>query len=542
MELYPYQRECLAALWDYWKANSSGRPILVCPTGSGKSFIVASIIEKISKRYPRYRFLIATHTKEIVSQNATELQGVMPAEPIGIYSAGLNQKVVRRITFGNIQSLYKRARDLQFDMLIVDECHLIARNEDTMYQKTIDALTKNNPRMLILGLTATPMRLDQGSLIAEGSTFTDIAYNIGIRELIDGKYLSPLVSMAKKAVDLTGVKTSGYDYNQTDLQGAFDKEALIDMHCKDIIKCAGERKHWLIFCSGIQHAEDVCNKFRELGIAADFVHGEMMNMERDHKIAKFKDGSTRALCNVGVLTTGFNFRAVDCVVLLRATKSASLYIQCVGRGTRIADSKLDCLVLDYGGNIERHGPIDMVYVKPGKDKKAEVGVSPFKRCPECGCCVPPRTAMCPSCEYVFPDNTQNLEIKPTTSPILSAIEEVEIDYREVKRHLKEGKPDSFKIVYHAGMRMFMDFLCFDHGGFAATQAAKKWYNRGGQLPAPRTVEEALLRKDELSEVRTLRVIRREKFHEILSAVLESKESQQNRQRKEQETWEAENPL
>lgn len=536
MDLYPYQRDAINALWRYWKENPKGSPLIVCPTGGGKSLILSSIISQISAKLPRFRFLLATHTKEIVSQNAKELQGLMSGELIGIYSAGLGSKNMRRVTFANVQSIYKKARELTVDMLIVDEAHLISQNEKSMYQTLISLLQKNNHRVMVMGLTATPMRMDQGSLISDGSTFTDIAYNIGIRELIDGGYLCPLVSMAKNAVDLSGVHTSGYDYNQGEMQEAFDRKSLVEEHCKDIIKCAGERRHWLIFCTGIKHAQDVSAKLMEIGIAADYVSGDMLNIERDQKIARFKDGTIRALCNVGVLTTGFNFRPVDCVVLLRATKSASLYIQCVGRGTRTADGKTNCLVLDYGGNIERHGPIDMVYVKPGKSKKAEVGVAPFKRCPMCGCCVATKVTACPNCDYLFPEPTKELEMKPSAAPILSAVEEIEVTARNIMRHQKDGKPDSLKIVYYSGMRTFMDFLCFEHGGFASTQAAKKWWSRGGVVPAPKTIAEALHRSEELPPVRSLKVIKRGKYHEILSVEVESKQESAARKEREQQEY------
>jgi len=538
MQLYPYQKEAINALWQFWKESPQGAPLLVCPTGSGKSFVIASIIQQISAKYPKMRFLVATHTKEIVSQNAKELQTLI-TEPIGIYSAGLGQKYIRRITFANIQSIYKKAFELNADFLIIDEAHLISRNESSMYQTLISGLQKNNARLKVLGLTATPMRMDQGSLIAEGSTFTDIAYDISIRRLIEDGFLSPVISIAKESVDLSNVTTSGYDYNQSLLQDAFDQAALIDTHCKDIIKQAADRKHWLIFCAGIKHAEDVSAKLNEMGIPADYVTGEMTNIDRDHRIARFKDGTTKALCNVGVLTTGFNYRPVDCVVLLRATKSASLYIQCVGRGTRKAEGKHNCLVLDYGANIERHGPIDLITVKSNKGKKSEVGVAPHKFCPMCGCAVPTKTSTCPSCEYIFPESTKELELKPSTSPILSTIEQFDITHTMTKRHQKADRPDSFKIEYFSGPRVFSDFLCFDHGGWATVKAKQKWISRGGSLPCPATVDEAMARNFEIPPGVKISVIKRDKYHEILNVITESKAEREARREKEQKQYEAE---
>lgn len=537
MKPYPYQEEAIAALWNYWKDNPRGAPIIVAPTGSGKSYIIATIINRISAKHPKFRFIVATHTKEIVSQNSKELQALLPEEPIGVYSAGLGEKRIRRITFANIQSLYKKAKELECDMLIIDECHMLSRNENSMYQKLISGLQDKNQRLKILGLSATPMRMDQGSLIAEGSTFTDIAYDISIRKLIEQGYLCPIISKVKETVDLSNVSTSGYDYNQKELELAFNRKALIDMHCADIIAQAKDRKHWLIFCAGIQHAKEVAEKFNAMGIPAEFLSSEMFDWERDLKIKRFKDGQIKALCNVGILTTGFNFRSIDAVALLRATKSASLYIQCVGRGTRTFEGKKDCLILDYGGNIERHGPIDLVQIKTGKKRKAEVGVAPHKTCPICGCVVFIKASACPSCDYIYPDNTKELEIKPTSAPVLSQVETFEVLETVVKRHKKMGKPDSFKIEYQCkGVFMpFTDYLCFDHGGFATSVAQRKWLERGGAAFAPKSVKEAFDRQKEIKPASKISVIKKEKFHEILHVEFTTLEQQQSQ-------WEAENPF
>jgi DNA repair protein RadD len=545
IELYPYQAECIRELWRFWKLKPRGAPLLVAPTGSGKSLILSSIISQISTKHPKYRFLIATHTKEIVEQNSQALREIMPNNLIGIYSAGLGQKQISRITFANIQSIYKKAKSLEVGMLIIDEAHLTSRNESSMYQQLISGLQEKNPLLKILGLTATPMRMDQGSLIAEGSTFTDIAYDISIKQLIDEKYLTPLLSLPREAVDLSNVKTSGYDYNQKDLEDAFNRDALIESHCQDIIKAGAERKHWLIFCSGIDHARDVMIQFRALGVDCDYITGEMCAWERDTKLARFRNGEIRALCNVNVLTTGFNFRAVDLVVLLRATKSASLYVQIVGRGARTSPGKENCLVLDYGGNIDRHGPVDLVEVKISKDKRATVGIAPHKSCPLCKCVVFIKVMECPNCGFKFPEPTQALEIAPASSPIISmpiTPEVYPVYNRLFKRHEKTGKPDSFKIEYHctdgAHSKYLFDFLCFEHPDFAGSMARRKWIARGGQKPPPNTVAEALERVSELPSVVEISAVQKGKYYEILSTKTETLEAAMLRAKAEQEAWEA----
>jgi len=525
MELRPYQIASIRALWASWKDNPKAAPVLVCPTGSGKSCIISAIIAQISAKTATRRFLIVTHTKEIVRQNSEDLQRLMPNEAIGIYSAGLGSKRIQRVTFANVQSIYKIAKNLTVDLCIIDEAHMLSKDDNSMYQKLVRNLQEKNPAVRIMGLTATPMRMDQGSLIAEGATFTEIAYEVSIRELIDQGYLSPLVSMAKKAVDLTGVKTSGYDYNQGDLQFAFNKQDIIDAQVKEIIEAGSDRRHWLIFCSGIEHAQAVTATLRAAGITADFVTGEMPTMNRDMIINRFMAGETQALCNVGVLTTGFNFKPIDLVVLLRSTKSASLYIQMVGRGTRTADGKQNCKVLDFGGNIERHGPIDLIKIGAKKEKKGEVSVAPHKKCPICDCVVPIGVKVCPSCDYPYPEPAAQLEIKASSASIISteelaaklAIREFNVTNRIIVRHRgKDGKPDTLRITYSIGSKAYSDYFCFEHSGFPRRIAEGKWIAAGGQHPAPKTVQDAIDRQGELPTVTRVKVDTSKKFPEILS--------------------------
>lgn len=525
LTLRPYQIAAIRALWASWKDNAQAAPILVCPTGSGKSLLCSSIIAQISAKHPHARFLVVTHTKEIVRQNSEELQRLMPNEAIGVYSAGLGSKRIQRVTFANVQSIYKVAKTLTASLLIIDESHLVSKDENSMYQKLVKNLQVNNPNIKIMGLTATPMRMDQGSLIAEGSTFTEIAYEISIKELIEQGYLCPLVSMAKQAVDLTGVKTSGYDYNQGDLQFAFNKQDIIDAQVKEIIAGGADRKHWLLFCSGIEHAQTVTTTLRAQGIAADYVTGEMPTMNRDMIINRFMSGETQALCNVGVLTTGFNFKPIDMIVLLRATKSASLYIQMVGRGTRTAEGKLNAKILDFGGNIQRHGPIDLIKIGAKKERKAEASVAPHKKCPICDCVVPIGVKVCPSCDYPYPEPAAELEIVASEAPIVSideerarlAIIDMSVTNRIIVRHRgKDGKPDTLRITYSVGSKAYSDYFCFEHSGFPRRIAEGKWLATGGQHPVPRTVQEALDRQHELPTVTRVKVDTSKKFPEILS--------------------------
>lgn len=504
---------------------------MVCPTGSGKSIICGHIIQQVVNQRPGYNIWIVSHRKEILTQNAEKLQKLLPDLRIGIYSASLGEKRINKITFASIQSIYKNTYYLDpAHLIIVDEAHLISKNSDSMYQKFIQGMLAKNHDTKIIGMTATPFRMDQGSLLDKGSIFTDVAYNVSIQQLITEGYLSPITSRApkKEQVDLSGVKTSGYDYVQSEVEERFHTKTTAI--CKDIVERGAGRLSWLIFCSGIMHAKEIAEELGKYGVAADYLTGEMMPMERDSKIAKFKTGETMALCNCDILTTGFDHPAVDLLVLLRATKSTGLYVQIIGRGMRIAPGKSECLVLDYGGNVSRHGPIDLIDIKPKREKEnVLIGVPPTKQCPKCDAIVGTRTVEC-SCGYIFPADTC-LEKKVSELPVISEQEELDVTWHNYKAHNKEGKPPSLKITYGSGPRLVHEFLCFEHGGYATQKAKQIWQKRGGAMPPPVRTDEALRRIEELVRPGKMKIIKDGKWDRVVE-IIAKEESREEVEAKE----------
>jgi DNA repair protein RadD len=192
--------------------------------------------------------------------------------------------------------------------------------------------------------------------------------------------------------------------------------------------------------------------------------------EREGKIAAFKAGRLRCLINVNVLTTGFNVPHVDLVALVRATASTGLYVQMVGRGTRLADGKVNCLVLDYGQNVERHGFIDAV--KPRDKDSGGNGTAPVKMCEVCQTMCHTAVRVCPECGNEFPAPTSNHGTKAYGGAILSTqvqAEWVDVDDVHYSRHRKDDKPDSVKVTYQTGIAFVSEWLCPDHGGYAASR-------------------------------------------------------------------------
>jgi DNA repair protein RadD len=186
LQLRSYQRAAVDAIPEYFR-HHDGNPLIEIPTAGGKSLVMAAFIQEVLAQYPDERIIIVTHVRELIAQNYHELLRLWPGAPAGIYSAGLNRRDTQaQILLCGIQSVHKRAYDLQrCDLLLIDEAHLVPRSGNTMYRRFIDDLRVINPKLKIIGFTATPFRLDSG-LLHEGddALFTDIAYAVSIRDLI----------------------------------------------------------------------------------------------------------------------------------------------------------------------------------------------------------------------------------------------------------------------------------------------------------------------------------------------------------------------
>src|SRR5262249_45525244 len=183
------------------------------------------------------------------------------------------------------------------------------------------------------------------------------------------------------------------------LQAAVDRESITDTAVDEILAYGEGRRSWLVFCSGVEHATHVAAALRGRGVSCATIFGDTPPAERDRTIAAFKRGEIRALASMGVLTTGFNAPSVDLIAMLRPTKSVGLYVQMVGRGTRLAPGKQNCLVLDFAGNVARHGPVDAV--KPARSAEGD-GPPPSKVCPDCDSIVAAAARQCPDCGHQFP--------------------------------------------------------------------------------------------------------------------------------------------
>jgi DNA repair protein RadD len=516
LTLRPYQEAAIAAIYEYYETKS-GNCCIVIPTAGGKSLVMASFIEGVLKAWPDQRILIVTHVRELIAQNHAEMIGLWPEAPAGTYSAGLGKREAQaRVLFAGIQSIHRRAHEIgHTDLVLIDEAHLIPGNSSTMYRRFLDALQVINPALKVIGLTATPFRTGSG-MLHEGkdALFTDIAYEAPVRDLIDAGFLSPLISKQPATrLDVSKVGTRAGDFIARDLAAAVDHEAMTRAAVAEIITHGKDRKSWLAFCSGVDHARHVAEEFARQGITCRTIFGDTPKEERDAIIAAFKRGEIRALASMGVLTTGFNAPAVDLIALLRPTKSAGLYVQMVGRGTRLAPDKENCLVLDFAGNVRRHGPIDLV--RPKRPGYGGGGEAPTKVCPECDSIMALSATECPDCGYVFP--AREVKIAPTaaTLPVLSPkVQWLPVHGVSYSRHDKRGGLPSMKVTYSCGLKSYNEWVCVEHQGYARQKALEWWRKRAPGFPMPRTVDDAIAQSGQLTRPIAISVHPSGRFLEI----------------------------
>lgn len=490
MELRSYQTEAIEALYTYFSGNT-GNPLVVMPTGTGKSVVIGGFIREAVTAYRGTRILVLTHVKELIQQNFMALLRAWPEAPAGIYSAGLSRRDLHaQILFAGIQSIHKHAAKVQrCDLVLIDEAHLLGRTDSGMYRAFLKQLDEINAGLLkVVGFTATPYRLDTG-MLHEGKDrlFTDIAYDVPVLDMIQQGYLSPVIpKQTATQLDVSGVGTRGGEFIAGQLEAAVDRDEVTKAAVAEIVQHGEGRGSWLIFCSGVKHAEHVRDAIREHGISAETVTGETPGPQRDAILTAYKAGQLRCVTNANVLTTGFDAPGTDLVALLRPTKSTGLYVQMVGRGTRIAPGKDDCVVLDFAGNTARHGPIDKVDGRK-KEKGEELGEAPVKVCPECQTINHAAVRHCIECDYAFPPPEIKIAAKAATNALLSTQlrpEWCEVTGISYARHEKPGKPASLRVTYQCGMARHSEWVCLEHEGYPRQKAEAWWRRRtSGAIPA-----------------------------------------------------------
>lgn len=532
--LRDYQQWAVDETWRYFETNR-GNPVIAMPTGTGKSHVIAGLLQKMLYSYCQTRAMVLTHVKELIVQDYEKFIDCWPNAPAGIYSAGLNKKEFhQQITFGGIGSVVKKAHLFgHIDIVFVDECDLVSPSEKTSYNKFFAELRKHNPLLKIIGLTATPWRQGQGHITEDG-LFTDVCVDMtGVEAFnwfIDEGYLIPLVPKPTKLeLDISGVHMRGGEFIAAELQVAVDKNEITEKALREAMEAGHNRHSWLIFASGVSHAKNIADMLTIMGIDCKAVYSGMEadGLNRDEIIRDFKAGKLRAVVNNNVLTTGFDYTGIDFILMLRPTGSSRLWVQMLGRGTRpmyfpgfdlntkdgrlmsiAASQKHNTLVMDFAANIRKLGPINDP-VLPKAKGKGPPGVAPIKECPECNTwnhatvrycggkpVTDPAFNIARGCGYEFKFVTK-LKVEASTEALIKGVVDLpivksfKVDHITYTAHHKNGKA-MLKATYYCGLANFTDYVCVEHDeGNYALRKAREWWRTRSPEPMPRTCDAAL---------------------------------------------------
>lgn len=361
---------------------------------------------------------------------------------------------------------------------LVHNCHLVRREDDGMYRELIRGLQRNNAAVRVIGWTGTPFR-GNGVWLTEGETrlFTDIAVRITMRDLLKLGFLSPLV-VSKPSTTITGdgVGMRNGDYIVSQLAQKLDRPELTRRIAGEICDMGKDRKKWLVFCCTVEHAEHMAAELAALGVATAVVSAETPKARREEVIAKFRSGRIRAICNVAVLTTGFDVPEIDLIALVRNTKSPVLFTQICGRGLRISPHKSDCRWLDFTDTTALLGPVDAIRGRAEPAKK-EDSAAPFKICAECGANNPAGALACVQCGAAFPDPEPKINTFASQASILSSapkLESVAVDRITFDpRVSKTTDMPYLRINFHSGFDTFHLNLMLEHDGFPRRKALQQ---------------------------------------------------------------------
>jgi len=497
--LRPYQTEAVSAVYEHLRLRDDN-PCVVIPTAGGKTPVMATICRDAVQRW-NGRILILAHVKELLEQAADKLHTMAPDlwNQIGVYSAGLGSRDTEHaIIVAGIQSVYKRAAELgPYDLVLIDEAHMLPPDGEGMYRTFLADARVVNPNVRLIGLTATPYRMTTGMICGPDNLLNHICYEIGVRELIVQGYLCPLRSKAgRRKVDTSGLHIRGGEFIAGEVETLMDDDSLVRSACREIIDYTQDRHSVLIFAAGVQHALHVQRVLGEYQKECGFVCGDTLPFDRADTLKRFRSGDLKYLVNVNVLTTGFDAPNIDCIALLRPTNSPGLYYQMVGRGFRIDPSKTDTLVLDFGSNILRHGPVDDLRIK---ERANGNGPAPARECPQCRAVIHAAYTLCPECGYEFPPpQRERHDGQASTEGILSGeVTETEYDVTEIfysvhqKRDAPEGHPRSMRVDYQVAFNKFCsEWICVEHDGYARAKA-EGWWQQRSHMPVPDTAEEAV---------------------------------------------------
>lgn len=385
MQLRDYQQQSVDAAINHFKASSDSA-VLVLPTGAGKSIVIAELA-----RIAKGRVLVLTHVKELVAQNAEKV-GLLTSEA-SIFSAGLKQKsTTNKTVVASIQSAVKSPQAFKepYSLVIIDECHRVSATDDGQYQQLLKHLMQQNPQLKLLGLTATPYRLDSGWIYrhhyhgkmgnADKPAFEQCIFELPMRPLIKRGFLTTpkLFDGLSAQYDFSDLQASNSgEYREQEVNALLNVAGRATQAItRQIVELSQHKQGTIIFAATVRHAQEIMALLDSE--QAGLITATTSSDDRDLIIDRFKQRQLKYLVNVAVLTTGFDAPHVDLIAILRPTASVSLFQQMVGRGLRICEGKHDCLIIDYAAN-----GYDLFFPEVGQVRPNSKSVPVQVHCPVC---------------------------------------------------------------------------------------------------------------------------------------------------------------
>ncbi len=372
IKLRHYQEKAIGAAVKHLKHEGAAPGILVLPTGSGKSLVVANTARETSGRT-----LVFQPNKEILEQNYSKLIGYgFPESQVGILSASAGERTIRHVTYTTIGTAISHIEDLRsFKKIIIDECHLVSPGQG-QYKELLEGINAQR----IIGLSATPYRMKAYNAYGNEtqpyskinllprerpSYFSDIIHVTQIQELYAENYLCPLVYRRNTHFDPLALtlNTTGSDFDEDSMReylSSRNYDIVAKAHDSALWALSLGRKSIIIFLPFVEEAALCAEQLCKANVNAVMLSGKTPKKERKKLLEAFKsqDDSVQVICNVGVLTTGFDFPALDCLILGRPTLSLALYYQMIGRAMRPHPSKANALIIDLAGTLIRFGKIE----------------------------------------------------------------------------------------------------------------------------------------------------------------------------------------